>query len=176
VFHLLYCHEPDMQIERGKPANSGLHGLDRAAGRGVEQREEPACMHGSEVLYCHSAGEPSKMERRSAASTSEMPNAANDRWSRQLTLQNKPYRLEAARRSNKGRICTLTPVNTGDDIKKFIHAYSPICNQSVGNYRGAKPGLSKERLTVYGGLFPWPGVGHVAEEKDEFRYFSEATK
>ena len=26
-------------------------------------------MHGSEVLYCHSAGEPSKMERRSAAST-----------------------------------------------------------------------------------------------------------
>jgi hypothetical protein len=26
-------------------------------------------MHGSEVLYCHSAGQPSKMERRSAAST-----------------------------------------------------------------------------------------------------------
>ncbi len=33
-------------------------------------------MHGSEVLYCHSAGEPSKMERRSAALTSEMPNVA----------------------------------------------------------------------------------------------------
>jgi hypothetical protein len=34
VFHLLYRHEPDMQIDRGKSANSGLHGLDRAAGRG----------------------------------------------------------------------------------------------------------------------------------------------
>jgi hypothetical protein len=36
--------------------------------------------------------------------------------------------------------------------------------------------LSKERMTVYGGHFPWPGVGHVAEEKDGFRYFPEATK
>jgi hypothetical protein len=65
VSNLLYRDEPNMQIERGKPANSGLHGLDRAAERGVEQREEPASMPGSEVLYCHSAGEPSKMERRS---------------------------------------------------------------------------------------------------------------
>jgi hypothetical protein len=31
-------------------------------------------------------------------------------------------------------------------------------------------------MTVYGGQFSWPGVGHVAEEKDEFRYFPEATK
>jgi hypothetical protein len=39
-----------MQIERGKPATSGQHGLDRAAERGVEQRGEPASMHGSEVI------------------------------------------------------------------------------------------------------------------------------
>ena len=35
--------------------------------------------------------------------------------------------------------------------------------------------LSRERMTVYGGQFPWPGVGHVAEENGEFRYFPEAT-
>jgi len=36
--------------------------------------------------------------------------------------------------------------------------------------------LSKERMTVYGGHFPWPGVGHVAEENGGFRYFPEATR
>jgi hypothetical protein len=36
--------------------------------------------------------------------------------------------------------------------------------------------LSKERMTVYGGPFPWPGVGHVAEENGGFRYFPEATR
>jgi hypothetical protein len=24
--------------------------------------------------------------------------------------------------------------------------------------------------------FPWPGIGHIAEEKDGFRYYPEATK
>jgi hypothetical protein len=32
--------------------------------------------------------------------------------------------------------------------------------------------LSKERMTVYGGHFPWPGVGHVAEEKRRISIFS----
>jgi len=36
--------------------------------------------------------------------------------------------------------------------------------------------LSRERMTVYGGHFPWPGVGHVAEENGGFRYFPEATR
>ena len=36
--------------------------------------------------------------------------------------------------------------------------------------------LPKERVTVYGGHFPWPGVGHVAEENGGFRYFPEATR
>jgi glyoxylase-like metal-dependent hydrolase (beta-lactamase superfamily II) len=36
--------------------------------------------------------------------------------------------------------------------------------------------LSKERMTLYGGHFPWPGIGHIAEEKDGFRYYPEATK
>ena len=35
---------------------------------------------------------------------------------------------------------------------------------------------SKERMTVYGGHFPWPGVGHVAEENGGFRYFPEASR
>jgi len=38
-----------MQIERGRPATSGQHGVDRAAERGVEQCGEPASMYGSEV-------------------------------------------------------------------------------------------------------------------------------
>jgi glyoxylase-like metal-dependent hydrolase (beta-lactamase superfamily II) len=36
--------------------------------------------------------------------------------------------------------------------------------------------LSRERMTLYGGHFPWPGIGYVAGEKDGFRYFPEATK
>jgi len=32
------------------------------------------------------------------------------------------------------------------------------------------------RMTIYGGHFPWPGVGHVAEENGGFRYFPEATR
>jgi hypothetical protein len=36
--------------------------------------------------------------------------------------------------------------------------------------------LSRERLTLYGVRFPWPGFGHAAEEKDGFRYRPEATK
>jgi glyoxylase-like metal-dependent hydrolase (beta-lactamase superfamily II) len=36
--------------------------------------------------------------------------------------------------------------------------------------------LSKERITVYGGHLPWPGVGHVAEENGGFRYSPEATR
>ena len=36
--------------------------------------------------------------------------------------------------------------------------------------------LSKERMTLYGGHFPWPGIGHIAEEKDGVRYYPEATK
>jgi hypothetical protein len=37
-------------------------------------------------------------------------------------------------------------------------------------------GKIKERMTLYDCHFPWPGVGHVAKEKDGFRYFPEATK
>jgi hypothetical protein len=37
-------------------------------------------------------------------------------------------------------------------------------------------GGNKERLTLYGVHFPWPGFGHVAEEKDGFRCSPEATK
>jgi glyoxylase-like metal-dependent hydrolase (beta-lactamase superfamily II) len=36
--------------------------------------------------------------------------------------------------------------------------------------------LSKERIAVYGGHFPWPGFGHVSKEKDGFRYFPNAIK
>jgi glyoxylase-like metal-dependent hydrolase (beta-lactamase superfamily II) len=36
--------------------------------------------------------------------------------------------------------------------------------------------LSKQRMTLYSVHFPWPGIGHVAEERDGFRYFPEATK
>jgi glyoxylase-like metal-dependent hydrolase (beta-lactamase superfamily II) len=36
--------------------------------------------------------------------------------------------------------------------------------------------LSKERMTLYGGHFSWPGIGHIAEEKDGFRYYPETTK
>jgi glyoxylase-like metal-dependent hydrolase (beta-lactamase superfamily II) len=36
--------------------------------------------------------------------------------------------------------------------------------------------LSKERMILYGVHFPWPGIGHIAREKDGFRYFPEATK
>jgi glyoxylase-like metal-dependent hydrolase (beta-lactamase superfamily II) len=36
--------------------------------------------------------------------------------------------------------------------------------------------LSRERRTLYGGHFPWRGIGYVAKEKDGFRYFPEATR
>jgi glyoxylase-like metal-dependent hydrolase (beta-lactamase superfamily II) len=36
--------------------------------------------------------------------------------------------------------------------------------------------LSRERMILYGGHFPWPGIGYVAQEKDGFRYFPEAIK
>jgi hypothetical protein len=36
--------------------------------------------------------------------------------------------------------------------------------------------LSKQKIAIYGGHFPWPGIGHVAAEKEEFKYFPEATE
>jgi glyoxylase-like metal-dependent hydrolase (beta-lactamase superfamily II) len=36
--------------------------------------------------------------------------------------------------------------------------------------------LAKERIALYGGHFPWPGLGHVAKEKEGFRYFPEAIR
>ena len=86
-------------------------------------------MHGSEVLYCHSAGEPSKMERRSAASTSEMPDVAMIGGVGSLPCKTSRTVSRPLAVFQQGRICTLILVNTGDDIKKFFHAYSPM--QSV---------------------------------------------
>jgi hypothetical protein len=43
--------------------------------------------------------------------------------------------------------------------------------------KSANSGLhGLDRAAGRGGHSPWSGVGHVDEEKDEFRYFPEATK
>jgi hypothetical protein len=47
-------------------------------------------------------------------------------WIPRVSDRSKTHRLKSARRSNKGGIWTLILVNTSDDIKKFLHAYSPM--------------------------------------------------
>jgi glyoxylase-like metal-dependent hydrolase (beta-lactamase superfamily II) len=57
---------------------------------------------------------------------------------------------------------------------QFIHDLDPL---RAAETRVKVLGiLLKERMTLYSGHFPWPGIGHIAEEKDGFRYYPEATK
>jgi hypothetical protein len=48
--------------------------------------------------------------------------------------------------------------------------------QYLCRFHGQVSMLSRERMTLYGGHFPWAGMGYVAKEKDGFRYFPEATR
>jgi glyoxylase-like metal-dependent hydrolase (beta-lactamase superfamily II) len=57
---------------------------------------------------------------------------------------------------------------------EFIYDLDP---HQAGEARVKVLGMpSKKRIALYGGHFPWPGIGHVAKEKDGFRYFPEAIK
>jgi hypothetical protein len=99
-----YCygygaHEPNMQIERGRPATSGQHGLDRAAERGVEQRREPVsmrirvpyfgvalqCLAGTELILTLTSGMTSVVKRdrrlRLVKAPQELPQRRDERVS-----------------------------------------------------------------------------------------------
>src|SRR3984893_11700516 len=53
--------------------------------------------------------------------------------------------LESARRSNKRGIWTLILVNTSDDIKKFLHSYSPMRSAGLGTTAA----LNQDRTAIY---------------------------
>jgi hypothetical protein len=111
------------------------------------------------------------MERPSLTSTSEMPNVA------MIGGVGLPCKarlgVEAARRSNKGGMWTLILVNTGDDIKKIIHAYSPMPSTS----RKPAEALNQDRTAVdHNGL---PSTESFLHQEQiglrDFRSFAHST-
>ena len=53
----------------------------------------------------------------------------------------------------------------------FVYDQDPL--QAIDTRVRMLDMLSNDRTMIFGYHFPWPGLGHVAEEKDNFRYVPE---
>jgi hypothetical protein len=132
-----YCYgygygarEPNMQIERGKPATSGQHGLDRAAERGVEQRREPVsmrirvpyfdvalqCLAGTELILTLTSGMTSAVKRdrrlRLVKAPQELPQRRDERVSCTGRLYVDQQGIIPARKSRCDEDAVRTPARS----------------------------------------------------------------